>query len=465
MAIRLTRRALIAAGLSAVLGRPRIAAALGMRPSTADVIVIGAGMSGLTAAQKLTERGYRVIVLEGRDRIGGRIWTDRTMGVPLDLGAAWFHSKADNPLVKVARGLGMELVETKWTDTAMFDRDGSPIPAKESAASHASFKKVMGEVFRRMSLLSDDSSLEEVVLGAIEDLGMEGRKSLTDWQVAYLENDYAEELAKLSYRVAREDADFHGGDFAPVAGYAPLVDAFAKGVDVRLAERVVSVDHTGDPVRVRTVRGELSARAVLVTLPIGVLRASLGIDRVATVAFDPPLPERKVLAAKRLGIGLMNKVIMMFPKRFWPKEFDVVGWTGVKHGQFPMFVNGSKLRKAPLLEALIVGDYARSIESLSDEETVSRAMDALRRMFGSGIPSPDRARVTRWGADPFAVGAYSYASLGAHVTDRRALGQPVGDRVFFGGEATHETLSGTVQGAYLSGLREAEKIHRQLTVR
>lgn len=125
MAIRIGRRALIAAGLSCMLGRPRFAAALGSRTAEADVIVIGAGVSGLTAAQKLTQRGHRVIVLEGRDRIGGRVWTDRTMGVPLDLGAAWFHSRADNPLVKVAKGLGMELVETRWTDTSMHDRDGS----------------------------------------------------------------------------------------------------------------------------------------------------------------------------------------------------------------------------------------------------------------------------------------------------------------------------------------------------
>jgi monoamine oxidase len=308
-----------------------------------------------------------------------------------------------------------------------------------------------------MRLISPDQSLEKAVLDSIAEVGMEGRPSLTDWQIAYLEDDYAEELHRLSLRVARLDEDFHGGDFALPGGFAPLVESIARGADVRLDHRVTAIEHGVDPVRVTTVRGTFTARCALVTLPIGVLRPSVGA-RGATVLFSPELPPRKVKAAARLGVGLMNKVILRFPRAFWTMRRDVIGWTGRRHGEFPLFVNGQRIRGAPLLEALIVGDNARALEPESDEHTVRRTMDALRVLYGPGIPAPDAVRVTRWGQDPYSLGAYSYAEVGATGADRRALAEPVGARLYFAGEATHPTLSGTVHGAYLTGLAEAQRI-------
>ena len=446
----ISRRRFVLGALALAAGSRLRAAPAG---TSADVIVVGAGVAGLTAASRLTAAGKSVIVLEGRDRIGGRVWTDSIGGQPIDLGAAWLHGRDNNPLVDVAQQMGLELVQTDWLDSEVHDRDGAKIPAREVTDSHLGFRKVMQRVLEKRKRADQDESLGQAIRESIAELGMPGRPSLTDWQVAYLEDDYADEVDRLSLRVCRLDEEFHGGDFILPGGYAPLVRALGKGADVRLSHRVTSIEHGAAPVRVATDRGAFTARTVLVTLPVGVLSA---------VSFDPPLPERKRAAVANLGMGLMNKVILRFPQAFWSSRNAVLAWTGRTHGEFSMFANGQKLLGVPLLEALVVGDFARSLEPLDDRATVARAMDALARMFGRGVPEPEVARVTRWGADPFANGSYSYARVGAALDDRAALAAPVADRMFFAGEATHGTLSGTVHGAYLSGIAAADKIASSL---
>lgn len=460
-----SRRRFLKLALS-LLASPRLtrAARLLEPPREADVIVIGAGVSGLAAAMALRQAGRSVIVLEARDRIGGRVWTDQSLGFPMDLGAAWLHGRDTNPLINVAQRLGMPLVETSWWDTEIHDRDGSLIPDDETLASHQAFRKVIDAVLERRRRGEADVSMEVAIRDAITQLGVPGRPSLTDWQVAYLEDDYAEDLPRIGLRLAKLDEEFHGGDFLPTTGYAPLIQWLARDTDVRLSHRVQAIQHGQEPVSVITDRGTFRGRAALVTLPLGVLKPSAR-SRVAAVQFDPPLPAGKVQALERFGVGLMNKVILTFPRAFWPAQRDVLGWTGRKHGVFPFFANGQKLLGKPVLEALVVGDAARELEPLDDATTVARALDALRGMYGPGVPVPDAARVTRWGMDPFAGGSYGYGAVGAVETDRETLAANVAGRLFFAGEATHPTLPATVHGAYESGLTEAQNIATTLGLR
>ena len=459
----LSRRRFLVAGLSLLASSRLRAAAL---PTTsADVIVVGAGASGLAAAAGLRARGFSVIVLEGRDRVGGRVWTDHKLGLPLDLGAAWLHGADDNPLVPLARKLGLDLVQTDWLNTDVHDQNGALLPADEVSGSHVAFRAVMKRVLEKRAALRgapDDMSLEEAVRASIAEVGMPCRPELTDWQIAYLEDDYAEELKRLSLRVCRLDEEFQGGDFLLTGGYRGIIDHLAAGTDVRLSQRVTAIDHGQSPVQVTTAQGAYTARAVLCTLPVGVLHPAAG-GAVAGVQFQPGLPAAKLAALGNLATGLMNKVILRFDKPFWTARRDVIGWTGRRHGVFPVFVNGQRLRGAPLLETLVVGDHARSLERLPDESTVNAAMDAIRQIYGPGVPQPTAARITRWGLDPFAGGAYSYARVGAGVGDRQELARPVADRLFFAGEATHEKLAGTVHGAYATGLAQAERIAAALT--
>ncbi|HEX7448803.1 MAG TPA: FAD-dependent oxidoreductase, partial [Pirellulales bacterium] len=212
--------------------------------------------------------------------------------------------------------------------------------------------------------------------------------------------------------------------------------------------------HDAQGVRIETSLDEFAADRAIVTLPLGVLKAG-------QVEFSPALPPKKLAAIERLGMGLMNKVVLQYAERFWPAEAEVLGFASRTPGMFPQFLNLFAATGMPLLVAVVAGDYARALEPLSDEQVVARAQYALRSMFASRtVPEPTAFRVTRWGSDPWTRGSYSYVPVAASGEDYETLAEPVGERLFFAGEATNREFPSTAHGAYLSGLREAARIGR-----
>ena len=188
----------------------------------------------------------------------------------------------------------------------------------------------------------------------------------------------------------------------------------------------------------------MTADRVIVTVPLGVLKAG-------TITFDPPLGESKRAAIARLGFGVLDKVVLAFSEPFWPQSPDVVGLVGAQQ-PLPILVNGLSFGAGPLLVGLRGGAAARSRESLSDQQSVDEVRAAL------DAPAPTGALVTRWAADRYARGSYSYLAVGASPADQRALAEPATERVLFAGEATEPEHFATVHGAYLSGVREAQRI-------
>ena len=188
----------------------------------------------------------------------------------------------------------------------------------------------------------------------------------------------------------------------------------------------------------------MAADRVIVTVPLGVLKAQ-------TIAFDPPLPERKRRAIERLGFGLLNKVVLSFEEAFWPESPDMIGLVGPNQPVADL-VSGLTFAGTPLLVGLRGGAAARSREALSDQDAIGEVLAAL------GAPEPSGALVTRWAADPSARGSYSFLAVGSTPADLRALAEPLGERLLFAGEATHEEFFATVHGAYMSGIREAGRI-------
>jgi monoamine oxidase len=188
-----------------------------------------------------------------------------------------------------------------------------------------------------------------------------------------------------------------------------------------------------------------------VTLPQGVLKAGY-------VTFSPALPEEKLRAIERMRMGILNKVYLRFPRIFWPEEPDMLGYVSERKGEWTEWLNIAHYTGQPVLLAFNAADYGRAIEDLTDDEIVAAAMATLRTMFGDDIPEPEAALITRWGADPYAHGSYSFMALGANPDHYDDLAAPVGGRVFFAGEATSADFAATVHGAYLSGLRAAEEI-------
>jgi hypothetical protein len=211
-------------------------------------------------------------------------------------------------------------------------------------------------------------------------------------------------------------------------------------------------------VKVTTNQGVFEGDAVVVTLPLGVLKAE-------TVAFQPPLPPQKQDAIARLGVGNLLKVSVRFDAPFWSSNQYVFGCYAEPIDDYPtMIFNLWKTHKLPVLQMLIGGDRGRAIEGWSEAETRAWTLNVLRNAFGSSVPEPCEIRRTNWAHDPFSRGAYSAITVGSRPDDMEALAEPIGDQVFFAGEATYRHHWACTHGAYVSGLRAAARITGDATI-
>jgi monoamine oxidase len=429
-----------------------------MAAADTDVVVVGAGVAGLATARALALGGRRVVVLEARDRIGGRTWTDSALGVPVDLGASWIHGIDGNPLWALASAFGIDTVEFT---VGSFQFDGRPIGWHDPAGRRLSPDVAAAFVADLHAL---DAALDAVVAAApppstyatavdtaLRSLGWKGDRAA---RIREYTAHRSEDLCGAPVTVL----DAHGLDEEHVAGdevvfphgYAQYAVALAQGLDVRLGSEVRSVRTTDTGVVVGLSDGTVvTAADVVVTVPLGVLQAG-------TIAFEPPLDPEVLDAMGRLGMGVYDKVFLRFQTRFWGDDWVVrqQGSAGVDwHSWYDM----SRVTGEPVLAALVGGAGARRIESLPDALVVDEGLTALRRMFGDAVPAPDGYRITRWAADPFARGSYSYLHVGASADDHDLLGTPSG-RVQLAGEATWGDDPATVHGALLSGLRAAGRL-------
>ncbi|OBB61175.1 amine oxidase [Mycobacterium sp. 852013-51886_SCH5428379] len=403
------------------------------------VVVIGAGFSGLAAARRLADSGVRVTVLEARDRIGGRTRTDTSLGLPIDIGASWIHGTDSNPLAQLAADAGAATVVTDFDDFTLLNPDGSVDPGAAAIAS-AGWPPIAEQLENRSATADIDETLADGLVG-VADLS----DPLVAWNVmSRTAGEYAADPDEMSLRWYNSEAELDGPDVLLPGGYTQLSQRLAQGLDITLSAEVTRISHESAPVRIETSHGTVTGDRVIVTVPLGVLKAG-------AITFDPPLPVAKQEAIERLGFGLLNKVVLTFAEPFWPGDRPMLGLLGADPPVTDL-VNGLLFTDRPLLIGLRGGEAAWSRESLSDTEAVAELVTALR------APGPTGSLVTRWGTDPFARGSYSFLAAGSSPDDMEELGEPVGDRLLFAGEATDPEHFGTVHGAYLSGVREAERI-------
>jgi monoamine oxidase len=379
-----------------------------------------------------------VTVLEARDRVGGRTWTDRTLGVPIDLGAAWIHGPEGNPITELADQVGARRVETDFDKPVVF-QDGRELGADLVQATQQRWQ----EITKELGELSDDAGEDESVATGLAEVA-DIDDPLVQWSVASeIVGEYAADPAELSLKWLGDEGEFGGPDLILPGGFIQLVQHLARGLPIRLGTEVNRVRYGGSGVRIETSAGTVEADRAIVTVPLGVLKAG-------TVVFDPPLSEVKRAAIERLGFGLLDKVVLEFDEPFWP-DADVLGLVGSEQ-PVPFLINGEVFADVPLLIGLRGGSDALEREGLSDQDAVAQVVTALQ------APAPTASLVTRWAADPYARGSYSFIAVGSSPDDMEALAEPANDRLAFAGEATDPEFFGTVHGAYLSGVREADRI-------
>lgn len=444
--IALTRRQ-FTFGLGAVAATPLLTSCGGGGDTTrGHVVVVGAGMSGLAAARRLTDAGVPVTVVEARSRIGGRTWTDTSLGLPVDLGAAWIHGSQGNPLTGLAAQAGARTVETNFDDVVVLDGGRVVDPAAVEEVSR-DWVGVLDEIEPMTADAGPDASLADGLVRTGADLD----DPLMQWMVsAAIGAEYAADPEELALRWFGHEGEFDGPDLILPGGYRQLIDHLARDLDIRLDAEVTRIAYDDAGVTVETAQEVLRADRVIVTVPLGVLKADV-------IVFDPPLPQAKRAAVERLGFGLLDKVVLVFDEPFWTEAYDIHSdMLGIAGGAQPVsdLVNGLRFTDVPLLVGLRGGANARAREADSDQQTVGEVLAALR------APDPVGVLVTRWAADPYARGSYSFLAVGSSPADQQALAEPVADRVAFAGEATHPEFFATVHGAYLSGLREADRILR-----
>jgi monoamine oxidase len=433
------------------------------RPRPSRVVVVGAGVAGLGAARALDDAGVGVVVVEGRARVGGRVWTE----AGADLGAHWIHGTEGNPFAGLAHRQGLTTLFVGgdstytggWQPLALYGPDGQPLGAAEKEQSLLIVDAVREELEalrRRLAAegkpdMSFREALAQVLAG--QRLTPLERAHL-DWHLTMLaRDDWAAGADNLSLLGWDEGYEVYGyGDSVLVDGMQAVAERLADGLDVRFGHEVSRIAHGPAGVRVVTSRGTVEAEAAIVTLPLGVLKAG-------AVTFDPELPERKRRAIDRLGMGQAIKVVLRFEAPFWPKEQYVFGYLSADRDSHPTTVlNLWKSHRRPALVLLVGGARAVEMESWTETQARGWGMDVVRRLFGATSPDPVSVTTTQWASDRFSRGAYTYIAVGSSPDDVDALAEPVGGTLLFAGEATARAHWACVHGAYVSGLREAARL-------
>lgn len=439
---RISRRSFLAAS-AALIAAPAVHGTA--VAADVDVAIIGAGAAGIAAARRLAaaKRSFRLI--EAGPRVGGRCATDtKTFGMPFDLGASWIHNPDRNPLLATP---------PKGLDVYAAPR-GQSLRVGPRRARDSELESFLAAQLRTQRALVDLSKTKtDVPANRLLP------KDLADWQTTmdFMFGPYAigKELSAVSAFDLGRQVEREAESFCR-QGYGTLLAALAADLPVQLSNPVSMVSWMGGGVTVETPRGDLYARTAIVTFSTNVL-AEDKID------FIPPLPKRQLDAARKLALGTRERIALDIPGNPFGLQRDDIVFeqaNGTRTAAMLANVGGTSLHVVE-----VGGAFGRDLASKGGDALTGFARDWVSAAFGADAKKViKRAYATGWDADPFVQGAISVAAPGASDA-RKILAEPLGGRVWFAGEALHETQWGTVNGAWESGARAAEAVLRKLGVK
>ena len=438
-----------------------------------DVIVIGAGIAGLAVAKSLKSKGYNVRILEAGDHYGGRIKTVDMDGYEADFGASWIHGINGNPLHSLANENGITTEPTHYDPSYIYDIDGEEV----TYAEWAEIETLLEQLYN-LAYENQDISLEEL-LGIMEpELNLSDKMKRTFYGAvrSEVEIPYAVDAPEISAKALTTDDSFSGNDVIFPNGMAELCDILAEGLDIQYDTFVTKISYAGDKISVFTKNpldidpkrsclachsgsgaAVLEHDAVFITDKV-VVALPLGMLKNNNVVFEPALPANKLEAINSLGIGTMNKVFLKFDHNFWHEDGYFFQYLKQNASEIMEFFSPTPTGTDNVLVAVFAGQQARSIENMEDTDLLNLVMDDLKGMFGDDIPQPVSWQKTAWHTNPLALGSYPHLKPGSDLSACGIIAEPLGEKVFFAGDATSKDYMATAHGAYLSGLEAAYKI-------
>ncbi len=437
---RLSRRSFLAVS-AAALAAPALRASA--QAADVDVAVVGAGAAGIAAARRALAAKARVAVFEAGSRVGGRCVTDNALfGVPFDLGAHWMHYPANNPLVALAQGGGLEVYPAPR---------GQIVRVGPRNARDAELETFLSNLVRA------HRSLEEAARGKADVAAVRALPAdLGAWQstIEFALGPFTcgKDLDRVSAVDLAHAGERDRADFCR-QGYGALLAKLAAGLPLRLSTPVSKLDWDRGGVDVFTARGRLRARAVIVTLSTNALASG-------KLEFKPELDRDVLGAANALSLGSYDHIALLMPGNPLDLQRDDL-----------VFEQSSNARTAALLARVsgtdlhvveVAGEFGRSLAKQGEAAMLDFAREWLASVFGPSARSAvARGHATRWNEEPYVLGAMSAVSPG-HADARNVLAEPLGGRVWFAGEAVHASKWGTVAGAWESGERAAESALRRM---
>jgi monoamine oxidase len=430
-----------------LLGLGATALGAAITPARAEtnpkVVIIGAGMAGLSAAHTLAKRRISFVTVEGRDRIGGRAFTDKSLNMPFDQGCAFLHEPRNNPLTPRLAERGLTMAQGPLHPTIYFGGSNQgPRGIRAFDFAYAELERAVTQAGQH----GDDLAASDFVYA----------RTVYDRLAAFAQgpDQTGVNLNQLSTLDWYSNLSLNAGRDGRVKdGLGTFVADFGAGLPVTLSSTVSRVDWRGPNVRVETSTGTIEAEACLITVPVGVLRAN-------AISFTPALPAAKQTAIAGIAMGTMNKIALAFKSGVLPPEHDLWLYQVRKDGAI------ADVMVRPFGYDMTVhytgGDFAREVELLNKADQVQLALESVSEIYGADVAAGcTGGAVTRWSRDPFSQGSHS-AALPGQAHQRAELAKPVAEKLFFAGEACASTWASSLPGAFQSGHNAAKTIADKL---
>lgn len=438
----MTRRRFLSAsaGLAAtpVMGGRVFGAAL---PREADIVVIGAGAAGIAAARRIQAANRKVIVVEAASQIGGRCQTDSTtFEVPFDRGARWMHNPETNPMIKLARAAGLEITTAP---------SGQKIRIGRRNARAGETEEFLAALVRANRAIDDASRRFDVSCASVLP------KDLGDWAGTadfVLGANFAGKDLKDVSVIDKVRAQDRNTAIACRQGLGTLIAKLGEQIPLSLSTPANRISWDKRDVTVETPAGKIAARAAIITVSSNVLAAG-------NIKFTPDIPKRTLDAAAKLSLGSFDRIALQLPGNpLGLSRDDVILEQSNSTRTALLFAN---MGSSSLCSIDVAGSFGRDLSAQGEAAMVAFAVEWLTKLFGSdAVKGVKKSSATRWNAAPFALGAMSVAAPGGQAS-RKILSEPIGC-MYLAGEATHETLWGTIDGAWESGERAAEAALRRI---